>query len=128
MVASGPIGSVYEPVGLPPNQAWPPPCTVQDSTRTAPSGSVWTVRVQARDALWSRFVVVATDASAVASRAATILSALTGATIPSLSPWKTITGTAPPAGGLPPVRIAANAEATSCAAPNAIPEWMPTPA
>ena len=44
------------------------------------------------------------------------LSALTGATIVSWSPWKTIRGSPLALPGAPPVRIAANADPTSCAA------------
>jgi hypothetical protein len=37
-VASGPPGSVNEPCRLPPDQAWPLPCTSQCSASTLPSG------------------------------------------------------------------------------------------
>ena len=53
----------------------------------------------------------------VVSRAATSFSAFTGATTASASPWKTISGTRPAGAGEPPVRMAANAETMSCAAP-----------
>ena len=54
--------------------------------------------------------------SPAASREAISLSALTGATIVSRSPWMTISGTALVGAGVPPVRIAAKAEPRSCAA------------
>jgi hypothetical protein len=38
--ASGRIGSVKDPIGLPPYHACPPPRTVQDSARTTPATSV----------------------------------------------------------------------------------------
>ena len=44
--AFGPLGSVYEPCGLPPDQAWPPPCTIQCSAWTgAPAAPGCTERV-----------------------------------------------------------------------------------
>ena len=65
----------------------------------------------------SRSVVCDTEVSAVASRAARRFIAFTGATIGSRSPWNTINGTGPPGPGEPPVRMAANADATLRAAP-----------
>jgi len=37
--ALGPRGSLYEPARLPPNHAWPPPCTSQCSSTTRPAAS-----------------------------------------------------------------------------------------
>src|SRR5947209_6779779 len=94
--ASGPRWSVYEPIEFPPDQACPAPWTVHDSTRTAPSGAVWTVRVAGcPPAPATRIVSCDTADPARASRALTSLSALTGATTASWSPWKTISGMRP---------------------------------
>ena len=38
-LASGPRGSVYEPAGSPPDQAWPAPWIVHCSARSAPCAS-----------------------------------------------------------------------------------------
>ena len=73
-------------------------------------------------------VVLDTVVSSSARRAATSFSAFTGATTLSASPWNTISGTGAPGPGVPPVRMAAKADATSCAAPYAMPECTPTAA
>lgn len=57
-------------------------------------------------------------------------SPLTGATVLSRSPWKTMVGTVcpVPARTGPPCFMAAKAEGMSLAAPQASPEWTPTAA
>jgi hypothetical protein len=44
-LASGPRASVYEPLALPPDQAWPAPCRTHCSRTSPPASSSWTVRV-----------------------------------------------------------------------------------
>jgi hypothetical protein len=44
-LASGPRASVYEPLALPPDQAWPAPCRTHCSRTSPPASSSWTLRV-----------------------------------------------------------------------------------
>jgi hypothetical protein len=46
----------------------------------------------------------------------------------SLSPWNTISETLSGWAAVPPLRMAAKADTMSCAAPYAMPEWIPAPA
>ena len=52
IVASGPRGSVYDPAGLPPDQAWPAPCRTHCSSIGRPPSSACTMRAPYRP--WKR--------------------------------------------------------------------------
>ena len=93
--ASGPRGSVCEPAFLPPDQAWPAPCTSHCSTIGTPFASAWTVRTN--DLPPGDRALSCRDDNMPAGKAASADSMtwrpLAGCTVRSCRPWKTIVRT-----------------------------------
>lgn len=110
----------------------PPPCTGHRSIITMPASPTWsstgepptTGTAVRRSQLRARR---AADGRGL-RQLPTIFSALTGATVESLPPWITMSGTTPAGRGVPPFFIAAGAEPASCAEPYASPLCTPTAA